>query len=83
MANDRAYADRLTAVQNEVLEILRTFEFLQENLLPGNLAENQGQLVAVVGDKFRRFEASFAPLTPPDVLKDVHQPLCEAIRELN
>ncbi|HLI78423.1 MAG TPA: hypothetical protein VKV03_00500 [Candidatus Binataceae bacterium] len=81
--DDRAYADRLTTLQSEVLEILRTFESLQENLLPGNLAENQGQLVAVVSDKFRRFETSFAPLTPPDALAQVHQPLCEAIRELN
>ena len=81
--DDRAYADRLTTLQHEVLEILRTFEFLQENLLPGKLAENQGQLVAVVGDRFRRFETSFAPLTPPEPTAQVHQQLCDAIRDLN
>ncbi len=83
MANEHlTYADRLTALQNEVLEFLRTFEFVQENLRPGILAENQARMVNAVGGTFRRFESSFVPLTPPAEMKEVHQPLCDAIREL-
>jgi phospholipase/carboxylesterase len=36
-----------------------------------------------VGDMFRRFERSFAQLTPPAEVNDVHQSLCAAIRELS
>ena len=82
MANDD-YGTRLTSLQHEILEILRTFEYLQENLLPGQLAENQGRMVEAVGDKFRRFNADLAPMTPPDAMRPVHQPLCDAVRELN
>ncbi|MDO8433744.1 MAG: PHB depolymerase family esterase [Candidatus Binatus sp.] len=83
MANeDLTYADRLTALQNKVLEFLRTFESIQEELRPGVLAESQARLVSVVRDTFRRFESSFVPLTPPAATKELHQPLCAAIREL-
>jgi phospholipase/carboxylesterase len=81
-ANEDSYAARLGALQAEVLEILRTFEWLQENLLPGALHENQARLVGAVGDIFRRFDSTFASLAPPEELKDVHQPLCAAVREL-
>ena len=83
MANENVtYADRLTTLQNEVLEFLRTFETIQEELRPGTLAESQARLVSVVADTFRRFESSFVPLTPPAGTKEMHQPLCAAIREL-
>ncbi len=80
--NDNTYADRLRTLQNEVLEFLSTFESIQEGLRPGILAESQARLVSVVADTFRRFESSFVPLTPPYGMKEVHQPLCAAIREL-
>ncbi len=84
MANeDTIYADRLTSLQIEVLEFLRTFESIQEGLRPGTLAESQARLVSVVGDTFRRFESNVVPLTPPAGMKEVHQPLCVAIRELD
>ncbi|HVN28796.1 MAG TPA: hypothetical protein VMT64_09940 [Candidatus Binataceae bacterium] len=76
------YADRLMTLQKEILGILRTFEFLQENLLPGALHENQARLVSVVGATFRNFESNFASLTPPDDSAAIHQPLCAAMREL-
>ena len=38
--------------------------------------------MAAVGDTFRRFDATFAPLTPPAAMADLHQPLCAAISEL-
>jgi len=83
MANEEiTYADRLTTLQNEVLEFLRMFESISEDLRPGVLAESQARLVSVVGDIFRRFESSFVPLTPPESMREMHQPLCAAIREL-
>ncbi len=77
------YAGRLTSLQKEVLQLLRTFESLQEGLRPGTLGESQARLVSVVGDTFRRFEASFVPLTPSPGVEEVHQPLCAAMRELS
>ena len=83
MANqDLNYADRLTTLQNEVFAVLRTFESIQEELLPRKVAESQARIVGAVADTFRRFESSFVPLTPPADMKELHQPLCDAIREL-
>ncbi|MBV8139815.1 MAG: hypothetical protein JO121_29900, partial [Deltaproteobacteria bacterium] len=76
------YAGQLRAFQNEVLEFLRTFESIQEQLRPGALADNQAQMVAAVGDLFRRFESSFVSSTPPPGLEDLHQAICAAVREL-
>jgi phospholipase/carboxylesterase len=78
-----SYADRLRALQIEVREFLRTFESIQEELRPGTTAASQARLVSVVGDTFRRFESSFAPLTPPAGMEAIHQPLCAAVRELS
>src|SRR5579863_7539585 len=78
-----SYTDRLTVLENEILEILRTFESIQENLRPGMLDQHQARLVSVVGDTFRRFESSFASLTPPTGMTEVHQRLCAAMAELN
>ena len=84
MANeDSVYSEKLTTLQRDVLEILRTFESLQENLRPGTMKENQARLVSVVGGTFRSFESGFAASTPLEVMKDVHQPLCAAVRELS
>ena len=79
---DGAYADTLTKLQNEIAIFLRTFETIQEELRLGAVVESQAQLVAAVGDTFRRFDSSFAPLTPPAAMKDLHERLCAAIAEL-
>ncbi len=84
MANDAGtYEDRLTTLQEEILEILRTFEFLQEHLKHGAIGESQARLVSAVGDTFRRFEADFVPTTPPAAMTEVHQPLVSAVGELS
>jgi predicted esterase len=80
---DIDYTDRLRALQTEILEFLRTFESIQEELRPSFTAASQARLVSVVGDTFRRFESSFAPMTPPPGKEAVHQSLCAAIRELS
>ena len=76
------YAGQLTALQNEVLEFLRTFESIQEQLRPGSLADNQAQMVGAVRDMFRRFESSFVSSAPPPGREELHQALCAAVREL-
>ena len=80
---DTAYSRELTAVQNEILLFLRTFESIQEELRPGTLPECQARLVSATSDTFRRFESNFVPLTPPSELTKSHQSLCAAVRELN
>jgi len=84
MAHDdsKAYADTLTTLQNEIATFLRTFETIQEELRLGAVTGSQAQLVAAVGDTFRRFDSTFAPLTPPPAMKDLHERLCSAISEL-
>ncbi len=83
MANDDStYAGTLTTLQNEIVEFLRTFEAIQEDLRLGAVAESQAQLVGAVGDTFRRFDSTFVPLTPPAAMKDLHERLCAAITEL-
>src|SRR5262249_31063574 len=84
MANDDStYASRLTTLQNEVLDFLRTFESIQEQLRPGSPAEQQARMVRAVRDTFRRFEATFVATTPPPSLAELHEPLCAAIRDLS
>ena len=78
----RRYTATLTTLQHEIVNFLRTFEAIQEDLRLGAVAEMQAQLVAAVGDTFRRFDATFAPLTPPESMADLHEPLCAAITEL-
>ena len=84
MANqDTTYSARLATLETEIREFLRTLEFLQENIRPGITAECQAQLVTATRDTFRRFESTFAPITPPAEFAELHQPLCAAIRDLS
>ena len=84
MANDAGtYDDRLAALQTEILQILRTFEFLQEHLKHGAIAENQAHLVGAVGDTFRRFDSGFATTAPPEAMAGLHSQLISAVGELH
>src|SRR5579885_236836 len=76
------YAARLADLQNELLEFLRAFESIQEEIRPGVLSACQARIVSVVRDMFRRFEADFAPMTPPDAMAEVHRGLPISVREL-
>ena len=80
--DDNVYAATMNTIQNEIATFLRTFETIQEELRLGAVSESQAQLVAAVGDTFRRFDSTFAPLTPPAGMKDLHERLCAAINEL-
>src|SRR5260370_7752793 len=83
MAPDNStYVDALTTLQSEIVEFLRAFETIQENLRLGAVAESQVQMEAAMGDTFRRFDSSFAPLTPPAAMKDQHERFFAAITEL-
>ncbi len=83
MAPDNGtYVDALTTLQNEVVEFLRAFETIQENLRLGAVAESQAQMDAAIGDTFRRFDSTFAQLTPPTGMKELHERFCVAITEL-
>jgi phospholipase/carboxylesterase len=77
-----SYSQQLSALQGEILEFLRTFESIQEQIRPGTLSDCQARLVRATGDTFRRFESSFARITPPSELVATHELLCSAVREL-
>jgi phospholipase/carboxylesterase len=81
--DNSTYVDALTTLQNEILEFLRAFETIQENLRIGAVAESQVQMEAAMGDTFRRFDSSFVQLTPPAEMKDLHERFCAAIYDLN
>src|ERR1700730_13245101 len=83
MASDSStYVDALTTLQNEILEFLRAFETIQENLRLGAVAESQAQMEAAMGDTSRRFDSTFVQLAPPAEMKDLHERFCVAITEL-
>src|SRR5208337_2870856 len=55
MANEQStYTGHLTTLQKEILEVLRAFESIQEEIRPGITAECQARMVSVVRDTFRR-----------------------------
>lgn len=78
---DSAYMQRLMELQKEILQFVRTFEAIQEEIRPAVLPECQARLVGATGDTFRRFESNFARTTPPADLAKTHEMLCGAIRE--
>ena len=79
---NNTYVDALTSLQKGIVEFLRAFETIQENLRLGAVAESQAQMVAAIGDTFRRFDSTFVQLTPPAEMKDQHERFCAAITEL-
>lgn len=76
------YSAKLESFEKEILEILRTFESIQENLKLGDVKESQARLVGVTGGTLRRFASEFAGLEPPEGLRDFHAGLVEAVAQL-
>ena len=76
------YSAKLQPFEREILEILRTFESIQESLKLGDVRESQAQLVAATGSTLRRFASDFAVLEPPEDLQDFHSKLTEAVAQL-
>ena len=76
------YAARLSPFDNAFLNFLRTSESIQENLRIREVRPAQAQMLETTGDLFRRFDAEFAPLTPPDQMVDFHQRMFETGGEL-
>ncbi|HXZ88917.1 MAG TPA: hypothetical protein VEF07_10115, partial [Candidatus Binataceae bacterium] len=83
MATDSSeYSAKLEPFQKEILETLRTFESIQENLKLGEVKESQARLVGTTGSTLRRFASEFAGLEPPEELRDFHAGLVEAVAQL-
>ena len=80
---DHTYADPPTSLQSEVLEFLRTFESIQEQLRPGALLASQARLVkwrAAPSAASRQNSFLWRPL---ENRNGSHQALCAAVvREL-
>jgi phospholipase/carboxylesterase len=76
------YAAKLSAFDDGILNFLRTSESIQENLRVREVKPAQAQMLETTADLFRRFDAEFASLTPPNQMADFHQHLIEAVGEL-
>lgn len=76
------YADQLRPYETDLIRFLRAFETIQENLRLGEVRSSQAELVQATGDTFRRFNANFAPITPPEELQQFHQDLVVAVAHL-
>jgi phospholipase/carboxylesterase len=76
------YAAKLGPFDAAFLKFLRTAEFVQENLRLREVRPAQARLLEHTGDLFRRFDAEFAPLIPPEEMKEFHQRLVEAAGEM-
>src|SRR5215472_13421168 len=76
------YAAKLAPFDDAFLNFLRTCESIQENLQIREVRPAQAQMLETTGELFRRFDAEFAPLTPPDELVGFHQRMVETAGEL-
>jgi phospholipase/carboxylesterase len=79
---DLAYVEQLRPYETALLSFLRAFETIQENLRLGEVRPSQAELVAATGDTFRRFNANFAALPPPEDLSDFHKEFLIAVAHL-
>lgn len=76
------YAVKLSSFDQGFLNFLRTSESIQENLRIREVRPAQARMLETTGDLFRRFDAEFAPLIPPDDMADFHQRMVESAGEL-
>ncbi|MBV8771056.1 MAG: hypothetical protein JO166_01830 [Deltaproteobacteria bacterium] len=76
------YAAKLAPFENGILDFLRTSESIQENLKLREVRPAQARMVESTGDLFRRFNADFAPLSPPRELAQIHPRIVESAAEL-
>jgi phospholipase/carboxylesterase len=77
------YAAKLSLFDDAFLKFLRTSESIQENLRIREVRPAQAQLLQATADLFRRFDADFAPLTPPAELQDFHERFVASAGELH
>jgi phospholipase/carboxylesterase len=76
------YAAKLSPFDDAFLGFLRTSESIQENLRIREVKPAQAQMLETTRDLFRRFDAEFAPLTPPEPMADFHRRMVETAGEL-
>ena len=77
------YRAAITGQEKPVLDFLRTFETLQEQLHPAKFVQLQSDLIKTVGNQFIQIRAELHKLTPPPELKDFDQTWREAISLLD
>lgn len=68
-----AYRAVIGGQEKQVLEFLRTFETLQEQLHPAKFVQLRADLSKTVGNQFVQIQAKLHKLTPPPELKDFDQ----------
>jgi phospholipase/carboxylesterase len=76
------YTSKLSPFDESFLNFLRTCESIQENLRIREVRPAQAQMLEATSDLFRRFDAEFAPLTPPTEMRDFHERIVATAGEL-
>lgn len=76
------YVAQVSSFDDSFLKFLRITESVQENLRTREVRPAQAQMLEATGDLFRRFDAEFAPLSPPDEMRDFHERFVAAAGEM-
>ena len=76
------YAQAIQAAEEKLLEFLRVFESIQENMRMERLGEFQAQLREVAPDGFDSIIAGLGQAAPPEPMLSFHDSLTAAIRHL-
>ena len=76
--NDK-YAEAVRRIEDKLLPFLRTFENIQQEILPARLGESQARLREASRDLFPTLTTELATLSPPESQEDVHAKLSEAL----
>jgi phospholipase/carboxylesterase len=76
------YLEQLRSYETDLLRFLHRFESIQENLKLHEVRSSQAELVEATGDTFRRFNADFAPITPPEEITEFHREFVTAVAHL-
>ena len=73
------YQLAISRQEEQVLQFLRTFETLQEQLHPAKFTQLQADLSQAFGDQFAQIQSELGNLTPPPERAAFHQTWLEAI----
>jgi phospholipase/carboxylesterase len=79
----QAYRERLPRQQDAVLEFLRAFERIQDEVHPARIASQQAELAGPVGENLSRAHAELEATEPPGELRGLHARWFAAVAALD
>jgi phospholipase/carboxylesterase len=79
MLTEDGYREVISKAEGQVLNFLRAFERLQEELHIAQIPSLQENLKNTVGEEFTSLSSDLAELSPPEPLKDFHGKFSQAL----